>query len=174
MRFLFYLSCIFSLTLPLAHAQRDTSFYRSAPIPSHLRPIERAIGSSALGSIYFYGEKRLSSPYSLEVPFFELNDPLVSHHFSAFRSWTTISRVTALVPLIYILAQPGRGSHGGYWTVYVGSIVASVGCNIIANSHVNKAVIRYNGLLRAPLRLGLSAEPVPAGAAFGVGISQRF
>jgi hypothetical protein len=83
------------VTSLLAHAQRqraDTGYYRTAPVPVHLMPVERAAGSSSLGSVYFYGGKKLSSPYSLEVPFYELNDPTVNHHFQTFRTMTTLGR----------------------------------------------------------------------------------
>jgi hypothetical protein len=165
-----------SLTI---HAQQrrsddDTSHYRTVPVPAHLLPIERAYGSSSLGSLYFYGGKKLSSPYSLEIPFFELNDPDVSHHFQAFRTVTTLSRLTALVPLAYILLSNNR-TNGAYWSVYGGSIAASLTLSIIGNSQVNKAVKRYNEMLRQP-RIGFSAAPVSltGRTAIGVGLSYGF
>ncbi|WP_461100502.1 hypothetical protein [Spirosoma koreense] len=167
---------VFSLS---THAQRrrddDTSHYRTVPIPAHLMPIERAYGSSSLGSIYFYGGKKLSSPYSLEIPFYELNDPEVSHHFQAFRTLTTLSRLTALVPLAYILLQNNRYNSGAYWTVYGSSIAATLTLSIIGNTKVSKAVTRYNELLRQP-RLGVSVAPVPltGQGAVGAGVAWSF
>ncbi|MFD2932619.1 hypothetical protein [Spirosoma flavum] len=161
-----------------ANAQRrrddDTSHYRTVPIPAHLLPIERAYGSSSLGSVYFYGGKKLSSPYSLEIPFYELNDPTVSHRFQTFRTLTTLSRLTALLPLAYILLSSNRNG-GTYWTVYGGSIAASLTLSIIGNSQINKAVTRYNELLRQP-RLGLFVAPVPLTGqlAVGMGITYGF
>ncbi|WP_020596591.1 hypothetical protein [Spirosoma panaciterrae] len=161
-----------------AHAQRrrddDTLHYRSVPIPAHLLPIERAYGSSSLGSVYFYGGKKLSSPYSLEIPFYELNDPEVSHRFKAFRTLTTIGRLTALVPLAYIILSSNK-SNGTYWTVYGGSIAATLTFTIIGNGQINKAVTRYNTLLRQP-RLGFSATPVPLTGlhAMGAGVAWSF
>lgn len=167
------------LLLPLlTRAQRrrddDSSHYRSTEVPAHLLPIERAYGSSSLGSVYFYGGKKLSSPYSLEIPFYELNDPLVNHRFQAFRTLTTLSRLTALVPLAYILLQAPR-SNSAYWTVYGGSVVASLTLVIIGNSQVNKAVARYNTMLRHT-RVGFSVAPVPitGQAAAGVGLAWSF
>ncbi len=164
----------------LTYAQRrsdDTAHYRAVPVPAHLLPIERAYGSSSLGGVYFYGGKKLSSPYSLEIPFYELNDPDVSHHFQAFRTLTTLSRVTALVPLVYILLQNGRGRYNSaaYWTVYGSSIAASLTMSIISNSQVRKAVTRYNEMLRQP-RLGLSVAPVPltGRVAVGAGVAWSF
>jgi len=151
----------------------DTSHYRNEPIPDHLRPIERGYGSSAFGSVYHYGGKRLSSPYSLEIPFFEINDPTVTHHFRAFRTLTSVSRLTSVATLVYIIFDRQRG--GVYWTIYGGSIVASVALSMVANGHVNKAVTRYNELLRQP-RVGLSVAPVPltGQAALGAGIAWKF
>jgi len=161
-----------------AHAQRrsdDTSHYRTEPVPAHLLPIERAYGSSSLGSVYFYGGKKLSSPYSLEIPFYELNDPDVSHHFQAFRTLTTLSRLTALVPLAYILLQNNRTNSGTYWTIYGGSIAASLTLSIIGNSQVSKAVKRYNEMLRQP-RIGMSVAPIPltGQVAMGAGVAWTF
>lgn len=161
-----------------AHAQRrrgdDTAHYRDEPIPAHLMPVERAYGSSSLGSVYFYGGKKLSSPYSLEVPFYELNDPTVTHHFQAFRTTTTLGRVVGLAPLVYILVRKNRNS-GTYWTVLGGSAAASLTFSIIGNSQVNKAVSRYNQMLRQP-RVGLSVAPVPltGQVAAGAGVVWSF
>lgn len=149
-----------------AMAQRDTSFYRPAPVPPHLRPIERAVGSSALGSVYFYGGKRLTSASSLEVPFFELNDPLVNRHYRNYRTWTTVSRLTALVPLVYFFTRTRSVgfNSGEYWTVYGGSVVLALGAVIVGNSQVNKGVARYNTLLRQVPRTGIQLGLVPSAA----------
>lgn len=156
------------------YAQRDTSFYRQTPVPAHLRPIERAVGSSALGSVYFYGGKKLNSPFSLEVPFIELNDPQVNQHFRSFRTWTTISRLTGLASLAYFITTGSTTRSGQYWTVYGGSVVLALGTVIVANSQVNKAVGRYNTMLRqvpaSVLRVGAVYTPTPLGTSVvGVG-----
>lgn len=166
-----------TITSLSAHAQRqraDTGHYRADPVPAHLLPVERAYGSSSLGSVYFYGGKKLSSPYSLEVPFYELNDPTVNHHFQTFRTMTTLGRIAGLAPLAYILLQRSRNS-GTYWTVFGSSIAASLTFSIIGNSQVNKAVSRYNQMLRQP-RVGLSVTPVPltGQVATGAGVSWAF
>ncbi|WP_018618607.1 hypothetical protein [Spirosoma luteum] len=167
------------LTSMKLFAQRrpdETSYYRTVPVPAHLLPIERAYGSSSLGSVYFYGGKKLSSPYSLEIPFFELNDPEVTHHFKAFRTLVTVGRLTALVPLAFILFQNNnRYSGGAYWTVYGGSLVASLTLTLVGNGQVNKAVTRYNEMLIQP-RVGLSASPIPmtGQTAIGAGVSLGF
>ncbi len=168
---------LFSITLLSAHAQRrrgdDTAHYRSEPIPAHLMPIERAI-SGGVSSVYFYGGKKLSSPYSLEVPFYELNDRTVTHHFQTFRTMTTLSRIVGLIPLGYVLINRNT-TNGAYWTVYGGSVVASLTLGIIGNSQVNKAVGRYNEMMRQP-RVGVSAAPIPLTGqyALGAGISWGF
>ena len=155
-----------------AQRERDTAFYRTTDVPDHLRPIDRAVGSSALGNTYFYGEKKLSSPYSLEVPFFELNDPQVNHSYRNFRTWTTISRLAALPPLILFFTR-GRNSPQ-YWTVVGGSTAVGFGATIVANTQVNRAVARYNTVLRqarpASLRLGAAFAPTSLGTLPIVGV----
>jgi hypothetical protein len=174
----FFLLCFCWLgTLP-GLAQRDTAFYRQTPVPAHLKPIERAVGSSALGSVYFYGGKRLTSASSLEVPFYELNDPMVSRHYRNYRTWTTVGRIVGFVPLVYFLTrtQSVRFNSAEYWTVNGGSIVVALGAVIVANTQVNKGVARYNTLLRqiprAEYRVGLSLAPTPLGTSV-VGLGGR-
>lgn len=159
-----------------AYAQRDTSHYRTVPVPAHLRPIERAAGSSVIGSVYYYGGKRLSSPHSLEVPFFELDDPMVNRHYRNYRTWVTVSRLTAVVPLIYVFTRntSARLNSREYWAIYFGSLGASLAFTLAGNSQVNKAVMRYNQMLRQS-RLGFSASPLPMGGlAVGLGYSKSF
>lgn len=59
---LFLFITVSLVTSHFSHAQQrrrdeDTSHYRTVPVPAHLMPIERAYGSSSLGSVYFYGGK---------------------------------------------------------------------------------------------------------------------
>jgi hypothetical protein len=86
---------------------------------------------------------------------------------------TSISRLTSVATLVYLLFDRQRG--GVYWTVYGGSIAASVVLAVVGNGHVNKAVTRYNDLLRQP-RVGLSVSPVPltGQAALGAGVAWKF
>lgn len=144
------------------------------PVPAHLLPIERAVGSSSLGSVYFYGGKKLSSPYSLEIPFYELNDPEVNHHFQTFRVLTTLGRLTAVIPLAYVLLSRNQNS-GTYWTVYGSSIAATLTLTIIGNGQINKAVVRYNQMLRQP-RIGMTLTPLslPGQVAIGAGVACSF
>ncbi|MCK8491411.1 MULTISPECIES: hypothetical protein [Spirosoma] len=168
-------ACLLVLSIAArTYAQRadDTSHYRTVPVPAHLMPIERTAAS--LGTVYFYGGKRLSSPFALEVPFYELNDPTVNHHFRTFRTLTTLSRLTSLATLAYVLFSK-NGSNSTYWIVYGSSIGASLTLAFIGNGHVNKAVTRYNEMLRQP-RLGMSVAPIPltGSQAIGVGIACKF
>lgn len=172
MRYVFLFAVLLTGQLALGQQRpsEDTVYYRSAPIPRHLLPIERAGGT-----IYFYGGKRLSSPFSLEIPFYELNDPTVTHHFRTFRTMRTLSQLTSLTTLAYLVFSPDRGRNGTYWIVYGSSIAASLTLSFIGNRHVNKAVTRYNELLLQP-RVGLSASPVPLTGqpAIGAGLAWSF
>ena len=163
----------FSLFTLCAHAQqRDTSFYRPVRVPAHLRPIERAAGSSAFGSVYYYGGKRLSSANSLEIPFYELNDPGVNRHYRNFRLSTTVSRIAALLPFVYFLTrQTGvRFNSREYWTIYASSVAVSLGVTVYGNTQINKGVRSYNSLLRQA-RLGVSMQPLPGSTQTAIGLS---
>ena len=144
---------------------------QAQPVPAHLRPIERAVGSSALGSVYVYDGKKLHSSFSLEVPLLELNDPEVNRRFRRFRVWTTVSRLTALIPLVYLFsrANASNGNTAEYWTVSGGSLLLSFGTVVVANTQLNRGVSRYNTLLgQVPTGGQVRVGPAVAASPFGV------
>lgn len=152
--------------------QRDTTFYRPSAVPVHLRPIERAAGSSVLGSVYYYGGKRLSSPNSLEIPFYELNEPTVNRHYRNYRLSTTASRIIAFAPFVYFLTRRTgvRFNSREYWTIYGSSVAASLAITIYGNVQINKGVMQYNYTLRQA-RLGVSLQPIPNSTQQAIGLS---
>lgn len=161
------LFCVCFWGISWAQRPTDSTFYRSgAAVPAYLKPIERSYGA------YFYGGKRLRSPHSMEIPFSELNNPLVNRHFRTFRILTTVGQAVAVVPLIYVLTRPRTTStrSGEYWTVYFGSIGVTLGLSLIGNTQVRKAVTEYNRAL-ANARFGFSAQPLPGTTQTALGIS---
>lgn len=126
-------------------------------IPPHLERIEQAPGSTILGTAFYYKGRRLNSPFSVEVPMLELNDPIANRHFKRFRTWTTVGRLTGLASVAYVLFNrtPNRQTSR---TVYFGSLVASVGFTMLSNHQVNTAVRRYNAVVGAP-RVGFVLVP---------------
>lgn len=141
-----------------------------------LKPIEIAPGPR-----YFYGGQRLYGDFSaLEIPFLEANDDEVLRLYRNAKGIRSAERVVALVPLGYLLFTATRGTgrqalrSGTYWTVFGGTLVAGLSLNIVRNSIVRRAVVRYNKHLpRAAF--GVVAEPLPTGnAAPGLGLSVKF
>lgn len=140
------------------------------PVPAHLEPIERAPGSSILGSIFLYKGRKLNAPFSVEIPIQELNDPVATAHFRRFKTWTTVGRLTGLASVAYVLLNrtPNRQTSRA---VFIGSLAASVGFSLLSNHEVNAAVRRYNVVVGAP-KIGVSLIPgVGMGLASGVGIA---
>lgn len=129
--------------------------------PPHLALIERAPGSSILGGLYYYKGQRLNSPFSLEVPIHELNDPVASRHFRRFRTWTTVGRLTGLASVAYVLFNrtPDQRTRRA---VYVGSLVASVGFTLVSNRQIQRAVGRYNQVVGSP-RIGFGVSQLEIG-----------
>lgn len=126
-------------------------------VPAHLELIERAPGSTILGTGFFYKGRRLNSPFSVEIPILELNDPIANRHFRRFRTWTTVGRLTGLASVAYVLFNrtPDPQTRRA---VYFGSLLASVGFTLVSNHQVNKAVRRYNAVVGKP-RVGLIMIP---------------
>jgi hypothetical protein len=146
-----YFLCIFSIK---THAQIDSIIHqKSYQSPYFLKAIHKTSGK------YFYGNKRLSNVYALEIPFAELNDATVNKHYKKFKTYTTIGQVVQIVPtlfLINIIANRPKyttiSSQKGYWTVLITSELISIGTTIIGNLQVKKAVKAYNQGLAKPFR----------------------
>lgn len=131
-------------------AQKDSAYYNPNITRKlyYLKPLQKVNGS------YYYGERRLSSYNSLEVPFFELNDPEVNFHYRRYKTFTGIGQAIGFIPTIYILAtlnKPRTRQSGLYTGTYLGiigaSLVGTITCTLIGKSHIKKAAIRYNQAL---------------------------
>ncbi|MER0440287.1 hypothetical protein [Emticicia sp. W12TSBA100-4] len=128
-------------------AQKDSAYYNPNITRKlyYLKPLQKVNGS------YYYGERRLSSYNSLEVPFFELNDPEVNFHYRRYKTFTGIGQAISIIPTIYFLATFNKTrtrQSGFYSSTYLSiigaSLVGSITTSLIGKSHVKKAAIRYN------------------------------
>ncbi len=156
-------------TISVGYAQSPTF----QPVPAHLERIEQAPGSTILGTAFFYKERRLNSPFSVEIPLLELNDPIANRHFKRFRTWTTVGRLMGLASVAYVLFNrtPDQQTRR---TIYFGSLVASVGFTMLSNHQVNTAVRHYNAVVGMP-RVGLIMMPTEYNnAIMGVGMVVPF
>lgn len=131
-------------------AQKDSAYYN----PNITRKLYYLKSLQKVNGSYYYGERRLSSYNSLEVPFFELNDPEVNFHYRRYKTFTGIGQAIGFIPTIYILAtlnKPRTRQSGLYTSTYLGvigaSLVGSITCSLIGKSHIKKAAIRYNQAL---------------------------
>ncbi|GGD67613.1 hypothetical protein GCM10011514_34620 [Emticicia aquatilis] len=131
-------------------AQKDSSYYNPNIVRKlyYLKPLQKVNG------VYFYGERRMSSYNSLEVPFFELNNPEVNFHYRRYKTFTGIGQAIGFIPTIYVLAtlnKPRTRQTGFYTSTYLSIIGAtlagSITCSLIGKSHIKKAAIKYNQAL---------------------------
>ncbi len=182
MRLRFLLPLLLLLPTVTIHAQQrptpttDTTFFKPSLVPRHLKPIERGPGSlGILGNTYYYGGRRLRSPSSLEIPFYELNDPNVIQHFRQARLFSTLGGILSVVPLLYLFTQR-RFSSNEYWTVYGVSVAGSLAFTLIGNGQIGKAVSAYNRRLAGVPSVGLSVVPTlpTQSVAVGPSVSWRF
>ena len=142
---LLFLSISFSI-----FAQKDSAYYNPNITRKlyYLKPLQKINGS------YFYGERRLSGYNSLEVPFFELNDPEVNFHYRRYKTFTGIGQAIGFIPTIYILAtlqknltRQTRYYSGTYLSILGAALVGNLTCTLIGKSHIKKAAIKYNQAL---------------------------
>jgi hypothetical protein len=131
-------------------SQRDSAYYHPNITKKlyYLKPLQKVNGA------YYYGERRLSGYNSLEVPFFELNDPEVNFQYRRYKTFTGIGQAIGFVPTIYFLAtfnKPSTRQSGFYSSTYLSiigaTLVGSITCFLIGKSHIKKAAIKYNQAL---------------------------
>lgn len=131
-------------------AQKDSAYYNPNITRKlyYLKPLQKINGS------YYYGERRLSGYNSLEVPFFELNNPEVNFHYRRYKTFTGIGQAIGFIPTIYVLAtlnKPRTRQSGFYTSTYLSiigvTLAGSITCSLIGKSHIKKAAIKYNQAL---------------------------
>jgi hypothetical protein len=128
-------------------AQKDSSYYNPniARKLYYLKPLQKVNGN------YYYGERKLSGYNSLEIPFFELNNPEVNFHYNRYKTFTGIGQAIGFIPTIYILATINKprtrqsGFYTGTYLIVIGATLAgSITCSLIGKAHIKKAAIKYN------------------------------
>lgn len=131
-------------------SQKDSAHYHPNITKKiyYLKPLQKVNGA------YYYGERRLSGYNSLEVPFFELNNPEVNFHYRRYKTFTGIGQAIGFIPTIWVLAtlnKPRTRQSGFYTSTYLGiigaTLVGSITCSLIGKSHIKKAAIKYNQAL---------------------------
>ena len=128
-------------------AQTDSSHYN----PNITRKLYALKSLNKINGSYYYGERKLTGFYALEVPFFELNDAEVNRHYKQFKTFTNVGRAISIVPTIFLLANLSNNKlrQSGfftqtYFTIVFASIGGNIVCDLVAKSHIKKAAIRYN------------------------------
>ena len=145
------IALLFICTTFSLFAQKDSAYYNPNATRKtyYLKPLKKVNGT------YFYGERKLQGGYALEVPFYELNDADVNHHYRQFKTFTVIGQVIGSIPTFYLLLNINNRSSSRQFNynlnTYIGVVLASVGgsitCNLIGRSHLKKAAIKYNQAL---------------------------
>ena len=119
-----------------------------AQIKKDLLPIETK--KNFFSTHYFYDSKKIESPYGLQIPLLQLQDAVVSKHFTVFKNSRNTAKFINLISAgfsLYAFFNSEKISGSTYW-ITVGSIGAISGyLNIRSDIHLDKAVQRYNKVL---------------------------
>lgn len=105
------------------------------------------------GLTYYYDGKKIhGGAYGLQVPLLSLDDAEVKQNYQAFHNWQSVSALTSIVPALYLisLSRNQLVNQNEFWLVFGGSIVASLGCQLVAYRKINKGIERYNTLIITP------------------------
>ena len=150
---------------------KDTSYYqRPLAIVSYLKPIEISNGR------YYYGSQRLNSPYSFEIPFYELNDQYVNLQFRRYKNIRTVASLIGIIPSLYFIYTISYRQYNNntYWIVFGTSIAGSLTCSALGNSYIKKAIEGYNVRIMNN-KIGFSVQPLPNQTmAYGMGYTWEF
>ena len=147
----------------------------SAQIAKDLSPI--GTKKSFFSTKYFYDGQNIESPYGLQIPLLQLQDAVVSKHFTVFKNSRNTARFVNLISAgfsLYAFFNSEKISGSTYW-ITVGSIsVVSAYFDIRSDIHLDKAVQQYNGVISAN-RFGFLYDRTYSGSGIlSFGISHSF
>jgi len=151
-------------------AQQRDSVYFEPLKRNDLKPIVIDRGR------YYYGNQRLKSAYSLEIPFYELNNAATNQYFKQFKTLRTVGTVVVMIPTAYFFYTVGGGNYNRttFWAFYATGLAGSMFFNLLAETKMRRAVQVFNGGISRN-RFGFSGQPLPnQTVAWGVAYRRSF
>ncbi len=105
-----------------------------------------------LKDTYFYGTKKLNSPYDLTIPFMEIEDKEVDRLYKSYKTMRRLSSIAAFLPTFYVFYSLNGNNRSTYsnefgWSLLGVSVAANVGFSMLSRVKIRKAINRYNELI---------------------------
>jgi len=140
-----------------------------------LHPIE--VKKGIFGTKYFYNGQTFQSPYALQIPLMEVNDPQVIRDFTAFEKSMKTAKIVNLISSgisLYAFFNRDNMPGGTYWATLGAAGAAAAFFNIRSGIYIDKAVGRYNKVVSGA-ELGFQYDKTYYGnGILSLGISRKF
>ena len=123
-------------------------------------PIEQI--QQGLSNKYVYKRQVIDSPLALQIPLLESKDPEVSLEFYRFKSQRKLMNWISSAGLglsLYSLIKPGKVTDGFYLSTIGTAALVNIYVGTISMRHLNRALSRYNQLVKSGTQLSLEFTP---------------
>jgi hypothetical protein len=140
-----------------------------------LFPIE--VKQKFWGTKFIYDRQTIENPLGLQIPLLQLRDTEVNVEYLTFKKQRKAVQIVSLISTgfsLYTIFNREKVSSGTYWGVFGGTVLISGYLNVKSNSHLGKAIKRYNEVI-SENKIGLIFDKsYDNQAILGVGISHSF
>ncbi len=134
------------------------------------------------GFKYYYDFKKVDGgAYGLQIPLQSLNDPVINLRYKNFKNYRKLEGLVAIVPLVYLFsAASSRSTYSHrldlhtFYSVYLGSLAAVLGVELLSHHQLQKAIDRYNIAIIKKNTVGIHIAPVQNQLLIGLGFSHKF
>lgn len=129
------------------------------------------------GVKFLYDRQTLDHASALQIPMLQAQDPKVSVEFLTYQQQQKLVKLINIIPAgvsLYTIFNRDKVSSGFYWTTVGTTLLVSSYLNIKSNTHLSKAINRYNEVISSN-QIGLNVQTtVDKQAILGIGLIHNF
>ena len=130
-----------------------------------------------LGVKFLYDRQTIDHASALQIPMLQAQDPKVSVEFLTYQQQQKLVKLINIIPAgvsLYTIFNRDKVSSGFYWTTVGTTLLVSSYLNIKSNTHLSKAINRYNEVISSN-QIGLNVQTTAdKQAILGVGLIHNF
>lgn len=149
--------------------------YSFAQSTEDFHPIE--VQKGLFNTKYIYKGQSFQSPYALQIPLMQLNDPQVTRYFDVFEKLMKTTKIVNLISAgfsLYAFFNRDNMPNSTYWAALGTAGAVSAFFNIRSGIYLDKALGRYNRIASGS-ELGFQYDNTYNGSGIlSVGISRNF
>jgi hypothetical protein len=135
------------------------------------------IKKTFLGVKFIYDRQLIDDASILQIPMLQAQDPKVSVEFLTYLQQQKVVKFIKIIPAglsLYTIFNRDKVSSGFYWTTVGTTLLISTYLNIKSNTHLSKAINRYNEVISSN-QIGLNVQTTAdKQAILGIGLVHNF